>query len=97
MSSSVSSREEEIGQAMGDDLKSSTTSDVSILFKKGVMAANFREDVKMHRPFFVKSLKKIGPKIKYYFGPYEQKGVDFREVNAAAKLRQIPTKQTRLQ
>ena len=43
------------------------------MYKKGVTANEFKEDVKMHFPMFVKSYRKINKKVQYYFGPYEAK------------------------
>ena len=39
---------------------------------KAVTATEFKEDIKNHFPLFVKSFKKINPKVEYYFGPYDK-------------------------
>jgi hypothetical protein len=52
-------------------IPSEQSSVFSFMRKKGVTANEFKEDIKKHKPMFVKSLKKIDKKMKFYYGPYE--------------------------
>lgn len=55
-----------------DGSASESCSNFSFLYKKGVTATEFHEDVKKHRPLFIKSMRKINPKLRFYYGPYER-------------------------